>query len=182
MPAAVRCRQRLAPAPVVVDAHDPPIAQREDVEDLAPERLASHLGHARTAGAKDNVFAAACELECVDLAALLEPMRKVSSTSSHPWQNPLIAQPLPGDVGMEQRGRSVEVASAKGDEEVDHDRLEVLLADAWHSSSLHPDAGRCGLRDAQGGARAPPPSRSGASACRDGNIAVGAKAGDSNVL
>src|SRR5215207_3870731 len=108
MPAAVRCRQRLAPAPVVVDAHDPPIAQREDVEDLAPERLASHLGHARTAGAKDNVFAAACELECVDLAALLEPMRKVSSTSSRPWQTHSSRSPCQATSGS-----SSEAAASK---------------------------------------------------------------------
>src|SRR5436309_12951670 len=37
-----------------------------------------------------------------------------------------------------------------------------------------------GLKAAQGGARAPPPRRSGASACRDGSVGVGAKAGDSN--
>jgi len=39
-----------------------------------------------------------------------------------------------------------------------------------------------GLKAAQGGARAPPPRRSGASACRDGSVDVGAKAEDSNVL
>jgi hypothetical protein len=53
--------------------------------------------------------------------------------------NPLIAQPLPSDVWIEQRGRRVEVATAKSAEEVDHHGLEVLLADAWHSSSFRPD-------------------------------------------
>src|SRR5207244_102053 len=35
------CRERLAPAPVVVDAHDPAVAQGEDVGDLAPRATAS---------------------------------------------------------------------------------------------------------------------------------------------
>src|SRR5439155_19572791 len=65
------------------------------------------------------------------------PIRKVSSTSSRPWQNPLIAQPLPCDVAIEQRSRRVEVATPKG-AEIDHRGLEVLLADASHSSSLRP--------------------------------------------
>jgi hypothetical protein len=39
-----------------------------------------------------------------------------------------------------------------------------------------------GLEAAQGGARTPPPRRSGASASRDGSVGVGAMAEDSNVL
>jgi len=41
---------------------------------------------------------------------------------------------------MEPRGcnrlaTSFEITAPKGAEEVDHDRLEVLMADAWHCSS-----------------------------------------------
>jgi hypothetical protein len=46
--------------------------------------------------------------------------------------NPLLSQPLPADVRIEQLRRGFEITAPEGAEEVDHDRLEVLLADAWH--------------------------------------------------
>ena len=58
---------------LLVDAHDPAITQSEDVEDLALERLASHLGDARAAGAQHDLIIGAGELEPIDVAALLEP-------------------------------------------------------------------------------------------------------------
>jgi hypothetical protein len=39
---------------------------------------------------------------------------------------------MPADVRIEQPRRGFEIAAPEGAEEVDHDRLEVLLADAWH--------------------------------------------------
>src|SRR6266498_4639529 len=54
-------------------ALDPPVAQGEDVEDLTLERLVFHRVDARSARAQHNLLAAAGELECFDLAALLEP-------------------------------------------------------------------------------------------------------------
>ena len=62
-----------------------PARRREDVEDLALERLAAHLADARAAGAQHDLLAAAGELERVHLAALLEPPAKVSTTCSRPW-------------------------------------------------------------------------------------------------
>jgi hypothetical protein len=97
--------------------------------------------------------------------------------------DPLLAQPLPPDVRIEQPRRSFEITPPEGAEEVDHDRLEILLADGCHCSSLasytsdHPRIRKA----AQGGARAPPPRRSGASA-RDGSLVVGAKAESANEL
>src|SRR6266487_2187663 len=130
------------------------------------------------------MVAAARELECVDLAALLEPPAKRVDHLRAPVTDPLLAQPLPADVGIEQPRRGFEITAPEGAEEVDHDRLEVLLADAWHYSSLASNTSSPALEAAQGGARAPPPRRSGASACRDGSVGVGvgARAGGSNVL
>src|SRR6266545_3028697 len=67
MPARVRgdacCRERLGPPPVVLDAHDPPVAQSEDVEDLPLERLAPYLRDAQATGSHDHLLIAAGELE-----------------------------------------------------------------------------------------------------------------------
>jgi len=79
---------------------------------------------------RTTCFTPARELECVDLAALLEPGAEGLEHLLAPVADPLSAQSLPGDVGIEQRGRRVEVASAKSAEEVGHHSLEVLLADA----------------------------------------------------
>jgi SAM-dependent methyltransferase len=62
----------------------------------------------------------------------LFPQRKVAMTSWRSWADPLLTQTLPGHLGIEQRRRGVEVGATEVAEEVDHDRLEVLLADAWH--------------------------------------------------
>src|SRR5439155_18627625 len=83
----------LAPTPIVVDAHDPPVAQGEDVEDLA-QRL--FLGaDVRSPSAQHDLLAAARELECVDLAALLEPPAERVDHLLAPVTDPLLAQPLP---------------------------------------------------------------------------------------
>src|SRR5262249_45406728 len=130
------CRQRLPPAPVVVDAHDPPVAQDEDVEDLALERLVFDRVDARSARAEHNLLAAAGELECIDLAAPLEPPTEGVDHLLAAVTNPLLAQPLPADVRVEKPGRGFEITAPQGVEEVDHDCLKVLLADAWHRSSF----------------------------------------------
>jgi hypothetical protein len=57
---------------------------------------------------------------------------KASAPLSALEEPPTAAQTLPADVRIEQPRRSFEITAPKGAEEVDHDRLEVLLADAWH--------------------------------------------------
>jgi hypothetical protein len=79
--------------PVVDDAHNPAVAQGEDVEDLALQRLASDLGDARATRADRDLVTRACELERVDIAALVEPQRNVSMTSSPPWQTKTSRKP-----------------------------------------------------------------------------------------
>src|SRR5439155_6633778 len=106
------------------------VPQRKDVEDLA-QRLFVRAD-VRSPSAQHNMLAAARELECVDLAALLEPPTEGVDHLLAPVTDPLLAQPLPADVGIEQPRRSFEITSPKGAEEVDHDRLQILLADAWH--------------------------------------------------
>src|SRR6266545_1473846 len=136
MPARVRgdacCRERLGPPPVVLDAHDPPVAQSEDVEDLPLERLAPYLRDAQATGSHDHLLIAAGELERVDLAALLETPAEGVDHLLATVADPVLAQPLPGDVGTEYPRCGVEVAAPERAEEVDHHRLEVLLADARH--------------------------------------------------
>src|SRR6266571_8226291 len=114
--------------------------------------------------AQHNMLAAARELECVDLAALLEPATESVDHLLAPLTDPLLAQPLPADIWIEQPRRSFEITAPKGAEEVDHDRLEVLLADAWHCSSLASTHRHTRVKSPQGGARAPPPRRSDAGA------------------
>ena len=63
------------------------------------------------------MFAAARELECVDLATLLEPPMERVDHLLTPVTDPLLAQPLPADVGIEQRRRSFEITAAKRAEE-----------------------------------------------------------------
>ncbi len=92
---------RLAPTSVVVDAHDPAGAQREDVEDLALERLAAHLADARAAGAQHDLLAAAGELERVHLAALLEPPAEGLDHLLAAVAHPAVERHLPGHVGIE---------------------------------------------------------------------------------
>src|SRR5262249_25663336 len=100
------------------------------VEDLT-QRL--FLGaDVRSPSAQHDLGAAAGELECVDLAALLEPPTESVDHLLAPVTDPLLAQPLPAHIWIEQPRRSFEITAPKGAEEVDHDRLEVLLADAWH--------------------------------------------------
>ena len=53
-------------------------------------------------------------------------VRRTLETRSSPRLAP------PRKPSGEQPRRSFEIAAPKGAEEVDHDRLEVLLADAWH--------------------------------------------------
>src|SRR6266550_758092 len=98
--------------------NDPPVAQSEDVEDLA-QRL--FLGaDVRSACAQHDLVAAAGELECVDLAALLEPPTERVDHLLAAVTDPLLAQPPPADVGIEQRCSSFEIIAPKGAEEVDH--------------------------------------------------------------
>src|SRR5262249_143912 len=81
-------------------------------------------------------LAAAGELERVDLAARLHPPTERVDHLLRAVTNPLLAQPLPADVRIEQPRRRLEITAPDGAEEVDHDRLEILLADAWHCSSF----------------------------------------------
>jgi hypothetical protein len=90
----------------------------------------------RSACAQHDPLAAAGELERVDPAALLEPPPEGVEHLLAAVTDPLLAQPPPADLRIEQPRRSFEITAPKGAEEVDHDRLEVLLADAWHCSSL----------------------------------------------
>src|SRR5207244_9466327 len=124
------CRQRLPPAPVVVDAHDPPVAQGENVEDLALERLVFHRVDACSARAEHNLLAAAGELECIDLAAPLEPPTERVDHLLAAVTDPLLAQPLPTDVRIEQPRGGFEITAPEGAEQVDHHRLDVLFVDA----------------------------------------------------
>jgi hypothetical protein len=101
---------------VIVDAHDPPVVEGEDVEDLAPERLAGDLSDARAAGTQHDLIAAAGELERVDLAALLEPRAEGLEHLLASAADPFLAQPLPGDLGIEQSRHGVEVAPPEGTE------------------------------------------------------------------
>src|SRR6266516_4266999 len=79
-----------------------------------------------------HLLAAPGELECVELAALLEPPAEGVDHLLAAVTDPLLAQTLPADVRIEQPRRGFEIAAPEGAEEIDHDRLEVLLADAWH--------------------------------------------------
>jgi len=108
----------------------------KDIEHLPLERLGANVGDARTAGAHHDLVAAAGEFERVDLTALLEPPAEGLDHLFAPLAARLLAQPLPLDLGIEQRASGVEVAAAECTEEVDHDRLEILLASARHSSRL----------------------------------------------
>src|SRR6266545_4818486 len=65
-------------------------------------------------------------------SVLLEPPAEGLDHLLASVADPVLAQPLPGDLGIEQCRRGVDVAAPEGAEEVDHDRLEVLLADACH--------------------------------------------------
>src|SRR5712691_7850150 len=102
----------------VFDAHDPPVAQRKDVEDLALEGLVFHRANARSARAQHHPLAAAGELECVDLAALLEPPTERVDHLLAAATDPLLAQPLPADVRIEQLRRCFEITAPEGAEEV----------------------------------------------------------------
>jgi hypothetical protein len=126
------CGEGVAPPPVVDDAHDPPLAQGEDVEDLAIERLVLDRVDAWAASAEDD-----CSPARVNSSASIS--RRRSSPQAEGLDHllaavadPLLAHALPGHVGIEQRRRDVEVAAPKRTEEVDHDGLQVFLADAWH--------------------------------------------------
>jgi hypothetical protein len=77
------------------------LAQGEDVEDLALEWLASHLGDARAAGSHDDLLAAAGELERVDLAALVETPTEGVDHLLATVADPVLAQPPPRDFGIE---------------------------------------------------------------------------------
>jgi hypothetical protein len=56
------------------------------------------------------LITAANELERVDLAALLDPPAESVKDLLAPVADPLLAQPLPHNVGIEQRRRRVDVA------------------------------------------------------------------------
>jgi hypothetical protein len=110
------------------------VAQGEDVEDLI--QLLFQRTDVLSACAQHDLVAAARELKCVDLAALLErPAKRVDHLLAA-VTDPLLAQPVPAHVSIEQPGRSFEITAPKGAEEIDHDRFEVHLADAWHHSSF----------------------------------------------
>ena len=64
------------------------------------------------------MLAATGELECVDLAPLLEPQPERVDDLLAAVADPLLAQPLPADVGIEQPRRSFEITAPKGAEEV----------------------------------------------------------------
>jgi hypothetical protein len=80
----------------------------------------------RSASAQHDPLAAAGELERVDPAALLEPPPERVEHLLAAVTDPLLAQPPPADLRIEQPRRSFEITAPKGAEEVDHDRLEVL--------------------------------------------------------
>src|SRR5439155_18224822 len=111
------CRERLPAAPVVVDADDPSVAQREDVEDLVQGLF--RRADARSARAQHDLLAAAGELECVDLAALLEPPPEGVDHLLAAVTDPLLAQTLPADVRVEQPRRGFEIAAPEGPQEAD---------------------------------------------------------------
>src|SRR5262245_20655887 len=98
-----------------------------------PSGSSADVGSAR---AQHDRLAAAGELRRVDLAALLQPPTERVDHLLRAVTNPLLAQPLPADVRIEQPRRRLEITAPDGAEEADHDRLEILLADAWHCSSF----------------------------------------------
>jgi hypothetical protein len=101
--------ESLASTPIVVDAHDAPFSQGEDVEDLAQGLF---LGaDVRSPCAQHDLLAAAGELECVDLAALLEPPPEGVDHLLAAVTDPLLAQTLPADVRIEQPRRNFEIAA-----------------------------------------------------------------------
>src|SRR5258708_1705584 len=69
---------------------------------------------------------------CADLAPRVDPPAEGVAHLLAPVPTPPPPHPLPAAAGIEPPRRSFEITAPKGAEKVDHDRLEVLLADAWH--------------------------------------------------
>src|SRR5262249_4201555 len=91
--------ERLPARAIVVDLHDPPVAYREDVEH--PAQGLFHRADVRASCAHNDTLATARELEGVDLATVLEhPAERVDHLLAA-VTDPLVAQPLPLDVGVE---------------------------------------------------------------------------------
>src|SRR6266540_178889 len=75
--------------------------RQSSLEDLSLERLAPYLRDAQATGSHDHLLIAAGELERVDLAALLETPAEGVDHLLATVADPVLAQPLPGDVGIE---------------------------------------------------------------------------------
>src|SRR6266498_774049 len=121
-----------------------------------------------TSAEHHNLITGSGELERVDLAPLLQAPAEGVEHLLAPVADPLLTQPLPSDLGIEQRRRGVEVASPERAEEVDHDRLEVLLGNACHGfllcdqrtvTTIRSRVGRCPRTAAEPLGREHPPRR-----------------------